>query len=286
MQWGTVDVKERLGKYAIELTLVLLGTAAAALEAILVDRRDIALLLAFTSALIAIAVVAIRQEIARQISEVLLDKQLLRQIPDPRWRREAEAEIEQARARYAAWAGGTRRVNERSSLNFQIDALRGVKQSVRAVHLALESDSLGMWADHQRGFDRLVDAFRSLPDHVQSRRILVLNGDDQTVSTVNAGKRTIVDQTTADVCRLQTAPRDQGGLGFDLRISWVSASTRDITDLLIVDEREVCSIQSYGHGQFGDLEVCVNDAVIAGRIRLFEDLWTDAVPAKHCLPGP
>ena len=83
---------------------------------------------------------------------------------------------------------------------------------------------------------------------------MVLNVDDNAISAVGPVGRTIIDQTTSDVCRMQVAPRGPQGLGFELRILWVPAASRDIVDMLIIDEREVCSIQSYGHGQFGDLE--------------------------------
>lgn len=277
-------MRKLLEGYVIEITLALLGAVAAALEAIFVHRSDIALLLAFTSVLLALAVVAIRQEIARRIGDALEDRQIIENIPDSLWRAEAQAEIERARVKFASWASGTRRVDEHSSLNFQIESLRRATRSVRAVHLALDKDSLTMWDNRQRGFDRLVDAYRALPDHVQRRRILVLDAADETLSSVDGGQRIIVDELTKRVCLLQMATRDDGGLGFELRISWTHRKSRDISDMLIIDDREVCSIESYGHGQFGDLEVCVNSSTVGYQIHRFEDLWTDSVPVRHCLP--
>lgn len=57
-----------------------------------------------------------------------------------------------------------------------------------------------------------------------------------------------------------------------------------IADLLVVDDREVCTIEGHGSGRFGDLTVSVNQAVVEAHIRSFEDLWTTATPVEHCLP--
>jgi hypothetical protein len=72
-------------------------------------------------------------------------------------------------------------------------------------------------------------------------------------------------------------------LGFTLRTLWIPGDDRAIGDLLIIDERESCSIESYGHGQFSDLIACVNSAQIHKQIQLFEDLWTSATPIDHVL---
>ena len=60
--------------------------------------------------------------------------------------------------------------------------------------------------------------------------------------------------------------RTEDGLGFDLRIAWRPSSNREMSDLLIIDEKETCSIESYGHGHFGDLEVSVNPVVVGIQI--------------------
>jgi hypothetical protein len=277
-----------LEQYVIEITLVLLGAIASIVEALVVHRSDIASLMAVVALLLALAVVAVRQEIQVQIGQVLIDRQILNKIPDSNWRKEAEDEIEQARLKFASWAGGTRRVDERSSLNFQIESLRRAATSVRAIHLALDSDSLTMWDNRQRGFNHLVEAYRELPDHVHSRRILVLDVSDPNISVMQSDQRIITDEVVQRVCHLQMRTRADGGLGFDLRIAWRQSNNREVPDLLVVDEKETCSIESYGHGDFGDLEVSVNPVVVGARIHQFEDLWTDSVPAGHCLPpqGP
>lgn len=277
-------MKKYLQQYVIEITLVLVGAIAAIVEALVVHRSDIAALMAVMALLLALAVAAIRQEIRVQIGDVLIERQVLHEIPDPSWRKEAQDEIEQARLKFASWAGGTRRVDERSSLNFQIEALRRATSSVRAIHLALDSDSLTMWDNRQRGFRHLVEAYAQLPDHVQRRRILVLDVNDPNLSVMQSSQRVITDEVVQRVCRLQMRNRDEGGLGFDLRIAWRPSRNREIADLLVIDEKETCSIENYGHGHFGDLEVSVNSVVVGARIHQFEDLWTASTPAGHCLP--
>ena len=277
-------MKRYLEQYVIEITLVLVGATAAIVEALVVHRSDIATLIAVVALLLALAVAAIRQEIRIQIGEILIERKVLHEIPDPSWRKEAEDEIEQARLKFASWAGGTRRVDERSSLNFQIESLRSAISSVRAIHLALDSDSLTMWDNRQRGFSHLVEAYRQLPDYVHSRRILVLDVKDPNLSVMQGNQRIIADEVVQRVCRFQMGSRAKGGLGFDLRIAWRPSSNREVSDLLVIDEKETCSIESYGHGHFGDLEVSVNPVVVGARIHQFEDLWTDSAPAGHCLP--
>ena len=273
-----------LGQYVIEITLALLGAIAALIEALVVHRTDIAALMAVVAGLLALAVVAIRQEIRAQIGEAIIYRQILHEIPDPSWRKDAEDEIEQARQKFTSWAGGTRRVGERSSLNFQIESLRRATSAVRAIHLALDNNSLTMWDNPQRGFSQLVEAYRQLPDYVHSRRILVLDVNDPDISVLQGNQRIITDGVVQRVCRTQMRSRAEGGLGFGLRIAWRPSSNREISDLLIIDEKETCSIESYGHDHFGDLEVSVNSVAVAGRIHQFEDLWTDSIPAEHCLP--
>jgi hypothetical protein len=51
-----------------------------------------------------------------------------------------------------------------------------------------------------------------------------------------------------DVCRRQMRPVAEGSIGFELRNKWVHASNREIADLLIVDDRDACAIESYGTG--------------------------------------
>lgn len=273
-----------LQQYVIEITLVLLGAVASIVEALVVQRSDIAALMAVAAFLLALAVAAIRQEIRVQIGEALIYRQILHEIPDPSWRKEAENEIEQARLKFASWASGTRRVDERSSLNFQIESLRRATSSVRAIHLALDSDSLAMWDNPQRGFSHLVEAYRQLPDYVRSRRILILDVNDESLSVMQRSQRIITDEVVQRVCQFQVSSRAEDGLGFDLRIAWRPSSNHEVSDLLVIDEKETCSIESYGHGRFGDLEVSVNPVVVGARIHQFEDLWTDSTPARHCLP--
>jgi len=129
-------MKRYLEQYVIEITLVLVGATAAIVEALVVHRSDIATLIAVVALLLALAVAAIRQEIRIQIGEILIERKVLHEIPDPSWRKEAEDEIEQARLKFASWAGGTRRVDERSSLNFQIESLRRASSSGDANRIA------------------------------------------------------------------------------------------------------------------------------------------------------
>lgn len=271
--------------YAVELAIVLLGSLAGAGEAIFANNTDIALLVVLISSFLALAVAAIRQDISSELRSASVEARLLDAIPDDRWRREAATALDRQRAEFAAWAAGTRTVAERSSLNYQIDVVKTAERSVCAVHLALDDDALAMWADPQRGFARLVDAYRGLPDQVRCRRVLDLD-EASPLYAQQAGQRLIIDPGIQGVCRTQTQPRDGTGLGFDLRVQWVKKTGRSrIADLLVVDDREACTIDGQGSGRFGDLIVSVNQAVVQAHIRSFEDLWTAATPVEHCLPA-
>lgn len=272
-----------LRNYVIELAIIALGAIAAGVQAIVVGDDNTAVLVGFTSFLLALAVASIRQEIQRQIGADRADRELIRSIPDSAWRRQAEAEFAEARSKFRSWAAGTRRVPEDQSLNFQIDELQGARSCVRALHVALDQDALRMWDNPQRGFARLVDAYKLLPGHVECRRIVVLDRDDDTISRVDRGERVIVDDVVEHVCREQMRPRKEGGLGADLRIAWVASEARAMANLLIIDQRQYFAIDSFGSGEFGDLEVCVDPALVDARVRTFEDMWTDATPAATCL---
>ena len=274
--------RRRLSPYAVELAITLGGFAAAAIEVIVTDRSDIALLVALISVFFALAVAAIREDLAAQIRAASEEQAILDAIPDPQWRAEASADLARLRATFASWANGARRIGEPGRLRHQVQAVRTATQSISAVHVALDTQALKRWLDKQDGFDKLVDAYRHLPPSVRCRRVLVLD-EDSNLCAEDDGQRIIVDDTLLRVCQLQTAPRPSDGLGFDVRVRWVNSRDRRIGDILIVDEREVCSIESIGRGQFGELDVLVNPALVAARVRAFEDLWTESVPIERCL---
>lgn len=273
-------IQQGLRRYGVEIALALLGLIVALLEAVIVHRSDIALLIAFIAALLAVSVAAIRQEIAQQSA----DRRILDAIPDPRWRRDAEEQLNQARVTFSSWAGGTRRVDAKSSLNYEIKAVGRATHSVRAVHLATQPDSLDGWDNPQRGFAELARSYMNLPPKVISRRILALDSKDPGVSQIVDGLRLISDERTIRVCRTQMQPRTSGGLGSELRIFWSTSDERRVSDLLIVDGEEVCTIERLGHDHFGNLEVVINSAIVSSFVEQFEDLWTASVQAQQCLP--
>lgn len=276
-------MRRHVERYSVEVGLALLGAVAAALEAILTDRTDLALLTLMYSFLLALSVAAIRHDIVVHVGQVSAERQILESIPDPHWREEAQGELDRRRLEYARWADGVRRVSEDSSLAFQVRALQAATVSIRAVHVAMNRSSLEMWDNPHRGYDRMVDAYRALPDGLSKRRVLVLNRNDDSLSTPYEGGRRIVDDLAARVCRLQAAPRDKGGLGFDLRVLWLSTTDNVPPNLLIVDDREACSIENRGEDKYTDLEVVVNPMLVSHEMRLFEDLWMNATPVQHCL---
>jgi hypothetical protein len=275
--------RRRLSPYAVELAITVGGLGAAVIEEIVTDRSDIALLVALISVFFALAVAAIRQDLAAQIRSASEEHAILDAIPDPQWRAEAAAELARARATFASWANGARRIGEPGRLRHQVHAVSTATRTVSAVHLALDGRALKRWLDEQDGFDKLVDAYRQLPRSVHCRRVLVLD-ETSALCAEQDGQRIIADDTLLKVCKLQTGSRPSEGLGFDLRVRWVSPADRRIGDMLIVDDREVCSIESIGRGQFGELDVLVNPALVAARVRAFEDLWTESVPIERCLP--
>lgn len=275
-------VRKALENYVIEITLVLLGSIVATFEAIFASG-SIALIVGFLSLLLSLSVVAIRLEIASQIGDMNEDKVVLRSIPDPRWRQEAQTGLEQTRLQYSSWANGVRHVKRESSLNYQIRALDKAIVSVRAIHLANDLDALDMWVNRQRGFASFVDAYRRLSPQILCRRILVLDGSDREISVEDSGRRVIDHPSALAFCTFQTGSRPETGLGFELRVLWLPAGDRALPDLLIIDEQESCSIESYGHGQFGDLEACVNTVSVRKHAQFFEDQWSNAIPVEHCL---
>ena len=277
-------MRRHIEKFVVEILLVLFGALAATLEAVLTQRTDIALIVVLVSLLLALAVAAIRQEIATQIGEAFVEQRIIESIPDSRWRGEAVAELEQLRLTFSGWTNGTRRIREWSSLNFQIESLASARTSVRAIHIATQPGALQMWDDRHRGYDRLVDAFRGLDDAIVKRRILVLDGDDAELSSADGSGRMITSDLAKRVCQLQTSATEDGGLGFELRVLWRRHSDELPPNLLIVDEREVCTIENLGEDRFTDLEVSVNPTTVQYQIRRFEDLWTTATPVRHCLP--
>jgi hypothetical protein len=270
-------MRKVLRRYGVEITLALLGLVAALLESLIADRPDIALLVALTSFLLAFAVAALRME----ISDLSAEKQILASIPEPAWRKDAQNEIDQARAKFTRWASGVRSVPERSSLNWQISSLKRARTSIQAIHLAMDISTLDMWINSQRGFARMVEAYRHLPEGIDHRRIITLNRDDPDVSEVIDGRRIIRSEAVAAFCDLQTRSRVHGGLQCELRIAWCSAQSRDVADMMVIDDREACTIESLGRGNFSDLEVYVSEPTIASFRTVFEDLWADAVPAAH-----
>jgi hypothetical protein len=277
-------VKLVLRKYVTEIVLVLLGALVSVAEALVAKRTDTALLIVFLSTLVALATAAIKHDLADQIGHAFDEGRTLAAIPDARWREEAYSELERMRDEFAGWANGTRLVREGSSLNHQISSLATVRDSVRAIHVATEAGALGMWNDRHRGFDRLVDAQRKLDARVEKRRILVLDLEDRQVSTEDGFTRLIVDPLAREVCEIQQRSPNDGGLGFELRILWIRRSAATIpSDVLILDDREVCAIRSTGLGTYSDLEVSVNASVVRWNIRTFEDLWTRSTPVQHCL---
>lgn len=254
------------------------------LEAVFADR-NVALIIGFVSFLLALSVVAIRQEISTQVGDTIEDRKILRSIPDNRWRLAAQIDLEEASLRYLSWAGGTRRVSRKESLHYEVEALTHATASVRAIHLAGDLESLKMWIEPGKKFRALVEAYQRLPASVQGRRILVLNSDDDEISGEENGRRVIRNSLAQAFCSLQTTQRPTG-LGFSLRVLWIPEDDRAIGDLLIIDDREFCSIESYGHGEFSDLVANVNEAQVRKQSQLFDDLWTNATPIEHALTGP
>jgi hypothetical protein len=276
-------VRKTLSHYVLEITIVLLGAIVAMFEAIFASG-NIALIVGFVACLISLAVVAIRQEIATQVGDTIEDRALLRSIPDERWRVEAELNLEQSRLRYSSWADGTRRVDRETSLQYEVELLGSAATMVRAIHLIEDAEAINMWIDPQKKFRALVEAYKRLPERVDSKRILVVSNETNPISVVRDGYHVIEDHQALAFCQAQGDPRPQG-LGFSLRIVWKPRSDREIADLLVVDDRETCSIESYGHGEFGHLEASVNASHVQKQIRVFEDLWTSATPIELCLPS-
>jgi hypothetical protein len=267
-------VREFIGRHTAETAILLLGLLAGLLEGVFVEDTSIALVIVLMSLLLSIAVLSIRDEVEVQVRSVSDTRSLIASIPDGRWRQAAEDELAHLHTTLEAWSCGTRRVADRGSLQYQIAALAGCSMSVDAIHLALEEEALDIWLSPGRGFQRLVEAYRTLSPSVTRRRVLVLPGESEDgASTVGA-----VDGAIADFCDRQVAAAQDGGLGFDLRLLWLAPGRRDVGDILIIDRREVCSIESLGHGRFTDLEVSVAAPEVGVQVNHFERVWIEATP--------
>jgi len=279
-------MRRRLDRYTLELLFLLSGAVGSALEEIIVHRTDIAFILLFITVMLTIWMAAIRSDLSAQVDDALGERDVISKV-DPRWRQDAQAEIAKARGEIALWVGGTRHVELSSALRYQVEVLDMAKMSVRAIHVAMDRESLMRWQNPQNRFQQLVEKYRTLPSSVRSRRILVLNIEDVTLSTVTVdGQRVITDAVLDQVCRFQMATRPTDGLGVELRILWVSPTRLDITDLLLVDDTEACSIQNDGRGQFSDLVACIGSVEIDRLATVFEVQWSQALPAERYLANP
>jgi hypothetical protein len=275
-------MQRQIRENALELAIAIVGLAAAVIEAVFADK-DTAVMVAVTALLIAVAAASIRADVARKIDEAFVDQQIIQEIPDRRWQADALGELAGLRVALARWRDGTRALPRESSLNYQIAALANARTSVCAVHRVDDDESIRRWLSEEKGFARLAHAFRNLPRGVERRRVLIVEQGSPLVSSGGTDSTTPSPQLD-ELCGMQTRPVDHGGLGFDVRLFWVKPGTRPVADTLIIDGRESCSIEKTGHGEFGDLEVCVNPAQLRDRVRAFEDLWTEATSWQASSP--
>lgn len=275
-------MKARIESRATEISVVCLGAVGATVEALVAHRTDISLIIGLTPFFLALAMTDIKYEVRREIRRNRTDYELVARVPNKRWRRDAEDQVEHVRAQIVEWATGTRRIRPGSSLPYQIALVGSAERSIRAVHVGLDSDAIEMWNSPQRGLARLVTAYRDLPSRILRQRLLVLSEEDDEISRLVGGRRVIVSEGVLRLCDMQVLGKDEGGLDFDLRIAWRRDSSRDITDMVIVDSREFCSIQRLGRDRFADLQACVQPVEVTREVRRFEDEWINATAYLDC----
>lgn len=271
-----------LRRYILEILLAVIGALGALLVALLVHRVADAIVLGVLSLVIAVSALGVRFDVEERAGNADRIGRVILTIRTARWRDDAIQEVDEAIVRYESWAGGSRRVSERQSLAYQIASLQGARWSVRAVHVVSDPDSLSMWSNPQRGFSRLVAAYQNLGDNVGVQRIMILDPDQWRTGEVD-GRKVIGDKVLETVCRFQIRLRMDGGLGADLRLMWRPNNDRSLGDFLIVDEREVCSIERLGRGNFGDLEVSINAAQVRRYVNTFEAAWLQSSRAEEFL---
>jgi hypothetical protein len=277
-----VSVNRVFRRVVYEAVLVVVGAIGAVLVALVVHSVAGAVVLGVLSALVALAALGVRYEISDRLESFDRVARVIASVRTPRWWTDAGHEVDASVERYKSWSAGSRRVAEGESLLYQVRSLQGARGNVRAVHLVDEPKSLQMWADPQKSFASLVAAYRELPERVTVRRIMVLDADDWELLETD-GRKLIQDALLDDVCRTQLKPRSVG-LGADLRLLWRSGSKRTLSDFLIVDDKEVCSIERLGHGKFGDLDVSIHPAHVEASLRMFESAWVQAIRAGDFLP--
>jgi hypothetical protein len=172
-------------------------------------------------------------------------------------------------------------------MSYQVELVESCRHSVRAIHLATGTKALVLWEKRSGGFRNFVAAQQKLASRVDKRRIIVFNdGDDQIVLGQRDGKPVLTDLATR-LCTEQMNKPERRGLGFDLRLLWLSeikSPERELPpNLLIVDELETVIIDVSGSGYF-DGHASTSIPQVREWIREFDRLWGEARPAADFFP--
>jgi hypothetical protein len=148
---------KHLRGYLSEIFILIAGAAAALVQALLTDDRN---LLVIVITLLP-ATTTIRIEVRNRLQDDL--GRVLADILHPQWHEDARLRIDQLRAELREWAEGRRVLVGRSGLAYQIDVVRRTRRSLDAIHLALAPRSLQRWDKETGEFSEFVEAHSRSP---------------------------------------------------------------------------------------------------------------------------
>lgn len=263
-------------RYAIEIAIVGLGFGLALFEAVVVDQRSVAVVIAAIGLMLATNMLLMRKEIADALGDDI--DRIVGRIAE-RWRDAALHRVRVLEEELDEWADGRRSLDGTERIQYQLNLVQRAESEVLAVHVAMERDKLALWDKETGGFNDFVEAQTKLAARTR-RRVFVLNDDIEGLAQRGeTGTIQLVDDMAIRVCRRQI---DE--MGFDLRIRWLSEG-KPPRDLLIVDNQEAVVVDVGNVLDEYDAEALASPARVASQRMLFESTWQLAHPAAECLPA-
>ena len=268
----------------VEWLILFIGVVASLIEALFVENRNLAVLTAVLSVLVAVATLEIKKELRDQIQSDL--RRIEGDIHES-WRSDASLKIASLEADLREWAEGRRRLTRDKSIPYQMLLLKQAEKSVEAIHLALPSTKLDRWLTPEGHFGQLVSAHREVGSKVKTRRrILFLDDAEAGLVSEGNGHRKFASNKVIEFCRQQ-----QADFGVDIRVLFRSdleaTDTPAPRDLLLIDRQQAvlvsAIVDSAGKESF-DTDAIVNSVRVRDHAATFDDLWNTAEPVEDYMP--
>jgi hypothetical protein len=281
-------VKRRAG----EVIILLLGLAGTAIAGLVVEDRNLTAMFILLTLTLTAVTMSIKDEIAKQLGQDPL-RTLVTQIDNDTWRQDARERVGLLEAELREWKDGRRDVPREHSIQYQIDALKRMRRTLDAIHLAVPKDKLTRWDGRSGHFAQFVETNRCLSSKITKRRILFLDEADRALVTCDVdGRRLLSDPVALRVCE-RFIDTGENGFGVDLRILWLGdlakAESKPPPDLLVIDDKEAIIVtgivETSGNESF-DTEAIVHPTRVADYARRFTDYWNIATDVGHYLPTP